>query len=130
MNAQGRVLLMLAPDERSPRQGFFLTFAAVAQLLVAPYLLLAGMMAAEMSALLSAVLMPCGAAVGVAALFLFRRRRWAWRLSSVLAALALITGIVVAFLAPAWLGGIHAAGAAIVLGALWAGRTAIVGRPR
>ncbi|MFP2927451.1 hypothetical protein ACLESO_20085 [Pyxidicoccus sp. 3LG] len=100
--------------------------AALVQALMVPYLLLAGMMAAEMSGLLSAVLLASGVAVAVATLFLFRRRFWAWRLSSALAVLAFVAGVALAFVSPHWLGGIHAAGAAIILAALWAGRSAVM----
>ncbi|MCP3142767.1 hypothetical protein [Pyxidicoccus xibeiensis] len=100
--------------------------AALMQALVAPYLLLAGLMAAEMSAVLSAVLLASGGAVAVATLFLFRRRVWAWRLSSALAVLAFVAGGALAFMSPHWLGGIHAVGAAIILAALWAGRRAVM----
>jgi hypothetical protein len=117
--------LIPTPAEASPRPGPFLQGAAIAQLLIAPYLLLAGTMAAEMSGLLSAVLMAAGVLVAVAAVFLFRRRRWAWRLSAALAALSLVAGICASFLHP--IGAIHAVGAAAVLGALWAGRPAIPG---
>jgi Kef-type K+ transport system membrane component KefB len=104
--------------------GVYLSGAAVAQCLVVPYLLLAGMMAAEMSGVLSGVMLAIGVLTAVATAFLFRRRRWAWQLSSALAAGALVTGVVVMFELPA-IGALHVVGAALILGALWAGRPAL-----
>lgn len=114
----------------SQRGSGFITGAAIMQALVVPYLLLAGLMAAEMSALLSTALLAHGVVVAVAAGFLFRRRPWAWRLSAALATLAFIAGAGAMVMSPVWLGGIHAAGAAVILGLLLAGRPAVFGARR
>ncbi|NTX40416.1 hypothetical protein HUA74_40905 [Myxococcus sp. CA051A] len=116
-----------SPLQASQRGGGFITGAAIMQALVVPYLLLAGLMAAEMSALLSTALLAHGVVVAVAAGFLFRRRLWAWRLSAALATLAFLVGAGATLMPPAWVGGIHAAGAAAILGLLLAGRPAVVG---
>jgi Kef-type K+ transport system membrane component KefB len=115
---------MDAQTEGSRHAGTFLTGAAIAQCLVVPYLLLAGTMAAEMSGVLSGVMLSIGVLTAVATAFLFRRRRWAWRVSSALAALAFVTGVVVMFELPP-VGALHAIGSALILGALWAGRPAL-----
>lgn len=117
---------MESHTEASHPAGVYLSGAALAQCLFVPYLVLAGMMAAEMSGVLSGVLLATSVLTAVAAAFLFRRRRWAWRLSSALAAGAFVTGVVVMFALPV-VGALHAGGAALVLGALWAGRPALPG---
>lgn len=118
-----------SPAEPSPRRSGFIVGAAIAQSLVVPYLLLAGLMAAEMSGVLSAALLLFGLTVAVATVFLFRRKRWAWRLSSVLAVLAFLAGAAATWMPPSWLGGIHALAAAAVLASLFAGRPAIMKAP-
>ncbi|MFP2959969.1 hypothetical protein ACLEPN_19590 [Myxococcus sp. 1LA] len=118
-----------APPENLQRGGGFITGAALAQSLTVPYLALAGLMAAEMSGVLSAALLLYGLTVAVATVFLFRRERWAWRLSCALAVVALLAGAGVAWMPPSWVGGIHALCAAAVLASLIAGRPAIAAPP-
>ncbi|WP_228557927.1 hypothetical protein [Myxococcus sp. AB056] len=117
------------PSGPSQRRSGFIAGAAIAQSLMVPYLVLAGLMAAEVSGALSAALLLYGLTLAVATVFLFRHKRWAWRLSSALAVVAFLAGAGVAWMPPSWVGGIHALGAAAILGALFAGRPAIPAPP-
>jgi hypothetical protein len=104
----------------------FLVSAAVVQSVGTLYLLISGMVAAEMSSALSVALLALSACSAAGTVFLFRRHRWAWFLSTALSALFIAGGLVVTLLdGLAAVGLIHAAAGACVLGLLWTGRTAL-----
>jgi hypothetical protein len=110
----------------APRAGFLVS-AAVVQSVGTLYLLISGMVAAEMSSVLSAALLALSACSAVGTVFLFRRHRWAWYLSTVVAALFISGGLVVSLQDGLFeVGLIHAAAGACVLGLLWAGRAAVI----
>jgi hypothetical protein len=108
------------PAPNSGIRATLVVCTATVQFILGLYLLVCGLVAYEMSALLSVALLSYATGVIVAALFLFGCRRWAWQLSIGLSALALIGGLALSLVSPAWIGAVHAAGAVVVLGALWA----------
>jgi hypothetical protein len=111
----------------TPRPGFLVS-AAVVQSVGTLYLLISGMVAAEMSLVLSYALLALSPFSAAGTVFLFRRRRWAWYLSTALAALFTSGGLVLSLVDGLFVVGfIHAAAGACVLGLLWAGRTALPG---
>jgi hypothetical protein len=109
----------------APGKGFLIT-SAVLQSVGLLYLILTSMVAAEVSMALSIALMVLSACAAAGTVFLFLRRRWAWYLSTTVAALLTIAGLV---LTPTllWLGLIYAVAGACILGLLWAGRAALHG---
>ncbi len=111
----------------SGRAGFLVS-AAVIQSVGTLYLLISGMVAAEMSSALSVALLALSACSAVGTVFLFQRRRWAWYLSTSVAALFIAVGLTVTLLDGLFLVGLfHAAAGACVLGLLWTGREALPG---
>ena len=91
------------------------------------YLALMGLVAGEMSTIISVALLALAVSTGVGSVFLILRRRWAWALSIVVAALISAAGLALCFLDDLrWVGAIHAVAGVCVLGALWAGRAALV----
>jgi hypothetical protein len=119
---------MSHPSPTAPPRTGFLFSAAVAQSVGTLYLLISGMMAGERSMALSVALLALSACSAAGAIFLFRRRHWAWYLSAAVAALFTISGLALTLLdGLLWVGLIHAAAGACVLGLLWAGRAALPG---
>jgi hypothetical protein len=121
---------MSQPPPTPPRAGFLLG-AALLQIPGTLYLLISGMVAAEMSTVLSVALLALSACHAAGTIFLFRRRRWAWYLSAAVAALFTAAGLAIALQEGLlWVGLIYAVAGASVLGLLWLGREALPGGAR
>jgi hypothetical protein len=113
------------PVHSTARHTGLLDATAVAQGVGTLYLFISGLVAAEMSGVLSIVLLALAVSAAVGTVFLRRRRRWAWWLSLSLAALFTLAGLAMTFFV-LWVGVIHATAGALVLAALWVGRPALV----
>jgi len=104
-----------------------LSIAAGLQLMAALWAALNALVATEMSVLLAVSIGIYSVSVGAAAVFLVKGRRWAWRVSVVLALAVTLLGVVLVVIvdeAPA-LGLSHTIAGAVVVFLLWTGRAAV-----
>jgi hypothetical protein len=114
-------------DTTQTRRRACWSIASGLQLLAALWAALNALVATEMSVLLAVAIGMYSLSAGAAAVFLVKGRRWAWRVSVVLALLVLLLGVVLVVIvdeAPA-LGVSHAIAGAVLVFLLWAGRPAV-----
>lgn len=104
-----------------------LSIASGLQLLAALWAALNALVATEMSVLLAVAIGSYALTGGAAAVFLVKGRRWAWRVSVVLALAVMLLGVVLVVVvdeAPS-LGLAHEVAGAVLLFCLWKGRAAV-----
>ncbi|WP_224370076.1 hypothetical protein [Hyalangium versicolor] len=113
------------------RSATFLDFAVATLGIGTLYLAIMGLVATEMSGAMSVAFLTLAAGAGLGSSFLLLRRRWAWILCAVVAAVITVAGVAVIFLEDVrWIGALHAVVGAGVLGALWTGRPALIPRSK
>jgi hypothetical protein len=111
------------------RSAGFLDIAAATLGIGTLYLAIMGLVATEMSVLMSVGLLALAVGAGLGSIFLVLRRRWAWMLCALVSAVVTVGGVGVIFLRGApWVGALHAVVGASVLWTLWTGRPALIPR--
>lgn len=93
------------------------------------YLAIMGLVATEMSIVVSIAFLSLAVGAGLGSSFLLLRQRWAWLLCVIVAAVITAAGMAVTFIDDVhWIGALHAVGGVCILAALWTGRPALIAR--